>query len=160
MKTRGIYAGSFDLLTVGHVWMIEQGAQIFDELVIGIGVNAGKKPMFNVYEREEMINGATRHVKNLICIDNFSGYLFNFARRYQATHLLRGIRNNSDFEYEQTMRHLNGDFSPALQTVFLMPPREIAEVSSSTVKGLIGPEGWQEIVKAFVPANVFKELTK
>lgn len=139
--------------------MIEQGAQLFDELVVGIGVNPKKKPMFNVEEREGMIDGATRHVKNLIAIDDFSGYLFNFALKYKATHLLRGIRNSSDFEYEQTMRHLNGDFSPALQTVFLMPPREIAEVSSSTVKGLIGPEGWQEIIKPFVPDNVFKELT-
>lgn len=140
--------------------MIEQGALLFDELVIGIGVNPDKKSMFDVKEREDMIDGASRHIQNIFAIDHFSGYLFNFAHEYQATHLLRGIRNNSDFEYEQTMRHLNGDFSPALQTVFLMPPREIAEVSSSTVKGLIGPEGWQEVVKPFVPANVFEGLTQ
>lgn len=160
MKTTGIYAGSFDLLTVGHLWMIEQGAQLFDELVIGIGVNPAKKTMFTDVERVEIICGATNHIENIPVVGVFEGYLFNFARQYEATHLLRGIRNGSDFEYEQTMRHLNGDFDPALQTVFLMPPREIAEVSSSTVKGLIGPEGWEEIVQKYVPHNVFKVLTK
>ena len=87
-------------------------------------------------------------------------YLINYARGIGAQFILRGIRCESDYEFERVMRNVNGDFDPHITTVFLMPPRDIAEVSSSMVKGLIGPEGWEAIVKQYVPAPVFKRLKR
>lgn len=138
--------------------MIERGAELFDELVIGIGINPDKRAMFTEEERHDMILGATANIQNIAAVGSFEGYLFDFAEQCNATHLLRGIRNGADFEYERTMRNLNRDFSLGIETVFLMPPRELAEISSSTVKGLIGPKGWQRIIKPMVPENVYLHL--
>jgi phosphopantetheine adenylyltransferase len=71
---------------------------------------------------------------------------------------VRAIRDTRDFEFERGMRHINQDLHPEITTVFLMPPRQIAEVSSSLVKGMVGPEGWQEVVQQYVPAPVFQLL--
>ena len=87
-------------------------------------------------------------------------YLIHFAQSIGATHLLRGIRSESDYEYERTMRHINGDLGVNICTVFLMPPRDVAEVSSSMVKGLVGPEGWQTVVRQYVPPPVYKALLR
>jgi pantetheine-phosphate adenylyltransferase/8-oxo-dGTP diphosphatase len=72
--------------------------------------------------------------------------------------VLRGIRSESDYEYERTMRHINSDLDRNICSVFLMPPRDIAEVSSSMVKGLVGPDGWQEVVRKYVPEPVYRRL--
>ena len=72
--------------------------------------------------------------------------------------MLRGIRDTSDYEYEKTLRHINSDISPEITTVFLMPPREIAEVSSSIVKGLVGSEGWEKVLGKYVPDCVLQKL--
>jgi pantetheine-phosphate adenylyltransferase len=87
-------------------------------------------------------------------------YLMDFARSVKATHVLRGIRSGSDYEFERSMRYINGDIEKSICTVFLMPPRDIAEVSSSMVKGLVGPVGWQNIVRKYVPPPVYKRLVK
>ncbi|HTR43891.1 MAG TPA: hypothetical protein VMH87_19950, partial [Pseudomonadales bacterium] len=75
-----------------------------------------------------------------------------------ATHILRGIRSESDYEYERTMRNINGDMDPQICSIFLMPPRDIAEVSSSMVKGLAGPKGWQKVVRKYVPSPVYRRF--
>lgn len=154
----GVYAGSFDPLTVGHLWMIEEGTRLFERLVVAIGINSEKRYSFTLEERLEMLRASTRDFPN-VTIDSFSNlYLVDFARTIKATHILRGIRSQADYEFERTMRNINGDFDPTICTAFLMPPRHIAEVSSSMVKGLIGPAGWKEIVKQYVPPPVFRKL--
>ena len=72
--------------------------------------------------------------------------------------MLRGIRTAGDYEYERTMRYVNSDLNPGITTVFLQPPREFVEISSSVVKGLIGPDGWETAVKRYVPDPVFEKL--
>jgi pantetheine-phosphate adenylyltransferase len=74
--------------------------------------------------------------------------------------VLRGIRSSGDYEYERVMRHINADMAPEITTVFLMPPRDIAEVSSNMIKSLIGPDGWEDIVRRYVPEPVFAMLAK
>ena len=83
------------------------------------------------------------------------GFLVEFARRLGATHLLRGIRNTVDFEYEKSMDRMNARMEPGLRTVYLMPPPELEEISSSMVRGFVGVQGWQRWVQECVPANVF-----
>jgi len=85
-------------------------------------------------------------------------YLIDYAESVGVTHILRGIRSAGDYEFERTMRNINGDLDDGICTVFLMPPRNIAEVSSSMVKGLIGPSGWRKIVRKYVPAPVYRRL--
>ncbi len=96
-----------------------------------------------------------------VSVTSFSNqYLIEYARSVKATHILRGIRSESDYEYERTMRNINGDLDSAICSVFLMPPRDIAEVSPSMVKGLIGPKGWQKVVRKYVPEAVYRSLAK
>jgi pantetheine-phosphate adenylyltransferase len=155
---RAVYAGSFDPLTNGHLWMIREGAKIFDELIVAIGINPDKHYTFTLADRLALLNecvGGEAGVR----IESFENkFLVRYADEIDAHFILRGIRTESDYDYERGMRYINADLQPQITSVFLMPPREIAEVSSSFVKGLIGPEGWTGIVKQYVPRPVFDAL--
>ena len=156
----GVYAGSFDPVTVGHLWMVEQGVALFDRLVVAIGINPEKRYTFPLEDRQAMLRETLRRFRNL-SVTSFSNlYLINYAQEIGATHILRGIRSESDYEYERTMRNINGDLDSGICTVFLMPPRHIAEVSSSMVKGLVGPKGWKRVVREYVPKPVYRHLIK
>ncbi len=160
-KTKlGVYAGSFDPITIGHLWMIEQGVRLFDKLAVAIGVNPDKKYSFPLEERLDMLRESTRRFPNVSVAAFSNRYLIHYAQSLGATHILRGIRTESDYEFERTMRNINGDLDSGICTVFLMPPRGIAEVSSSMVRGLIGPVGWQKIVRKYVPDPVYRRLLK
>lgn len=153
---RAVYAGSFDPITNGHLWMIEHAASLFDELIVAIGVNPQKRAMFDLPQRLTMLRDATKHFSN-VRIDSFENlFLVHYAQQVEANFILRGIRNEDDYSYERGMRYVNAEFSPGILTVFLMPPREYAEISSSFVKGLVGPQGWQEIVPRYIPSGVFR----
>ncbi len=153
-----VYAGTFDPLTVGHLWMIEQGAKLFNKLIIAIGTNPEKHCMFSADDRVLMLRRSVERFGN-VEVDRFANqFLITYAQSIGAQFILRGIRTESDYEYERVMRNINGDLNSGITTVFLMPPRGIAEVSSSMVKGLIGPEGWETIVKKYLPKPVFEKL--
>lgn len=160
MRTRAVYGGSFDPITNGHVWMIEQAAKVFDEVWIAIAHNPDKKYTFTLEERVAMIKMlyGDRVPFEIAWIGN--SYLVDYAQQVHATHLLRGIRGAADAEYERGMRNINGDLHPNVQTVFLMPPRELCEVSSSMVKGMVGPEGWEKAVARYVPRATMYALEK
>jgi pantetheine-phosphate adenylyltransferase len=159
-KRIGVYAGSFDPLTIGHLWMIEQGVSLFDRLIVSVGVNPQKRCTFSLDERLDMLRESLKQFRN-VAVTSFSNrYLIEYAQTVRATHILRGIRSESDYEYERTMRHINGDLDIRIVSVFLMPPRHIAEVSSSMVKGLVGPKGWQKVVRPYVPGPVYRRLLK
>lgn len=153
---KAVYAGSFDPITNGHLWMVEKGSHLFDELIVAIGENPEKKYTFSFDERLRVLRESVKGIAN-ISVNSFENqFLVNYARTVGAQFILRGIRDSRDYEFERGMRHFNDDLQPDITTVFLMPPREIAEVSSSLVKGLVGPEGWQEIVRRYVPAPVYE----
>lgn len=157
---RAIYAGSFDPATNGHMWVIEQGARLFDELVVVIGQNPAKKGHWPVEERLAILAACCAHLPN-VQVRRFDGrYLVRVAAELGAKYLLRGVRNATDFAYEQTIRNVNADLEPSVETVFVMTPRELAEVSSSTVRGMVGFEGWKEVVKGYVPTPVYERMIK
>jgi pantetheine-phosphate adenylyltransferase len=138
--------------------MIEQGVALFDRLVVAVGINPEKRYTFPLEDRLEMLRESVKDIRN-VSVNSFSNlYLIHYAQQIGATHILRGIRSESDYEYERTMRNINGDLDSGICTVFLMPPRDIAEVSSSMVKGLVGPKGWQRVAKKYVPKPVYRHL--
>ena len=140
--------------------MVEQGVALFDRLVVAVGINSDKRYTFPLEDRLAMLQESLKGIRN-VSVASFSNlYLIDYAQQIGATHILRGIRSGSDYEYERTMRNINGDLDPNICTVFLMPPRDIAEVSSSMVKGLVGPKGWQRVAKKYVPEPVYRHLIK
>ncbi|MEO8613941.1 MAG: pantetheine-phosphate adenylyltransferase [Luteolibacter sp.] len=158
MRT-AVYAGSFDPLTNGHLWMIEQGLEMFDHLIVAIGNNPSKRYSFTVKERLELLHASTKTSERLVIAHFDNRYLVDYAKKMGAKYILRGIRSPNDYEYERVMRHINADMAPEVTTVFLMPPRDIAELSSNMIKGLIGPTGWEETVCRYVPEPVFRSLS-
>ena len=157
MRT-AVYAGSFDPPTNGHLWMIEQGLEIFDRLIVAIGSNPAKSYSYTIPERLEMLRASLRQFDRLEIVHFDNRYLVDYAAKMDAAYILRGIRSSNDYEYERVMRHINADMAPKITTVFLMPPRDIAELSSSMIKSLTGPVGWEETVKRYVPPQVFEVL--
>ena len=153
-----VYAGTFDPLTVGHLWMITEGSRLFDKLIVAIGINPDKRTLFSTQERLAMLVDSTRGLPNIAAETFTNQYLINYAHGAGARYILRGVRNETDYTYERGMRNINGDLGSGITTVFLMPPRDIAEVSSSMVKGLVGPEGWEQVVEKYVPGPVFEKL--
>ncbi|MBI2105299.1 pantetheine-phosphate adenylyltransferase [Candidatus Woesearchaeota archaeon] len=155
---KAVYAGSFDPLTNGHLWMIKEGARLFDELIVAIGINPDKKYTFSLDDRINMLRKSTKKFPN-VTVDSFENeFLVNYASSIDAQYMLRGIRTGGDYEYERGMRYINSDLNSQIVTPFLMPPRELVEVSSSFVKGLIGPNGWEEVVESYIPRNVYNNL--
>lgn len=155
-----VYAGSFDPPTQGHMFMIERGSQLFGKLIVAAGDNPNKQYTFTTEERLDMLRACTEGFEN-VSVDHFRDrFLVDYARSVGANYILRGIRNQHDYEFERAMRNVNEDLTPDVTSVFLMPPREMCEVSSSFVKGLVGPKGWQEVIKPYVPAPVYEALLR
>ena len=157
---RAVYAGSFDPLTLGHLWMVEQGRRLFDELVVAIGINPDKKYLFSLDERLDTLREVTSGFPNVRVASFENLFLVHYARQVEATFILRGIRNEQDYGYERGMRYVNAEFDDSIQTVFLVPPRDLVEVSSSFVKGLVGPRGWQDVVRKYVPEPVYRAFLR
>lgn len=155
---RAVYAGSFDPPTNGHMYMISQGSRLFDELIVAVGVNPDKNYRFSLEDRMSFLNEITKSFPNVRITSFSKKYLVHYAEEMKADALLRGIRNSQDLIFEQAMRNVNSDMNPDITSVFLMPPRHLADISSSFVKGLVGPEDWQDLVARFVPEVVLKAL--
>ncbi|MBX3323830.1 MAG: pantetheine-phosphate adenylyltransferase [Phycisphaeraceae bacterium] len=158
MSQVAVYAGSFDPPTNGHVWMIEQSAALFDRLIVAVAQNPEKSYSYSLKQRLGWLRTVLRKHPNVEVASIENEFLAHYARKVGAAFVIRGIRHEADYQYERGMRYVNSDLNPGLTTVFLMPPRELCEISSSFVKGMIGPEGWEEIVSRYVPAEVFADL--
>jgi len=158
MNGRAVYAGSFDPPTNGHVWMIEQGAQLFDELIVAVAKHPEKEYTFEIEERIAWLEEIAARHENVKVASIQNEFLAHYAKRVNANFVIRGIRHEDDYQYERGMRYVNSDLNPDLTTVFLMPPRTLCELSSSFVKGMIGPEGWAPVVQRYVPSAVFERL--
>jgi len=155
---KGVYAGSFDPITNGHMYMIHQGAALFDELIVAIGINPDKRYTFTLEERMVFLTRCCKSIPNVTLTHFSNKFLVDFAREKGAGYILRGVRNPADYEYERAMRYINADLNPKVTTVFLVPPREISEVSSSFVKGLVGPRGWEKVVRDYLPPPIYKHF--
>jgi len=153
-----VYAGSFDPVTNGHLWMIEEGRKLFDRLTVAIGANPAKTYTFSLKKRIQLLEETIPPAPSIEVRHFDHRYLVDYATEIGAGYILRGIRSPNDYDYERVMRHINADIRPDVTTVFLIPSRQVAEVSSSMVKGLVGPDGWESQVRRYVPDAVFLAL--
>ena len=152
---KGIYAGSFDPPTNGHLWMIEQGAKLFCKFYVAIGQNSQKSYTFSLDERTEMLRELCAEFDNVEIVHFENKFLVKYAESIGVDYILRGIRNEKDYTYERGMRYVNSNMNNIIQTLFMMSPRFLVEVSSSLVKGLVGSDGWEQIVREYVPESIY-----
>lgn len=132
---------------------------MFDELVVVLAVNPDKRGLFSLEQRQRLMAMLLADMpENVRPATVEQGFLVDFARREGAGFLLRGIRNTKDFEYEKSMARMNARMESDIRTVFLMPPGELEEISSTMVKGFIGVPGWERWVQSCVPPCVFDAI--
>lgn len=151
-----VYTGTFDPLTLGHLNVIERGSRLVESLVVGIGINPQKNPLFTNEERIEMIEDAVRPLGN-VTVQVFRGLAVHFVRQCGSRLMLRGMRSLSDLEAEFTMTLANRKLDPDIETIFLMAGEEYAHISSSLIKQIAILGGANEL-QQFVPALVAKKL--
>ena len=153
MKT-AIYPGSFDPITLGHLNIITRAASIFDRLIVCVGYNQKKSPMFTAQERVEMIRKATSHLPN-VEVEASDELLAHYARRKGACVVVKGLRAVSDFESEFTMSLINKKLNPELDTMFLTADSQYMYLSSSMVKEL-GKYGAE--LSDFLPQEIIPDF--
>ncbi len=148
-----LYPGSFDPFTNGHIDLVERAARIFDRVIVTVAVNSKKQALFTGDERVKQIRDAIAEKPwaAQVEVEQFTGLLINFANEKNATVLLRGVRQISDFESEFQMALTNRRLSPNLDTLFLMPDENHAITSSSIVKEVAS---WGGDISSFVPSNI------
>jgi pantetheine-phosphate adenylyltransferase len=131
----GVYPGTFDPITLGHMDIIRRGAKLVDELVIGVTTNAAKSPMFADEERIEMVKREVAAIGNgNIRVVGFNSLLMDFAESLGATTVIRGIRGVTDFEYEYQLTGMNRQLNNRVETVFLMADVSLQPIASRLVK--------------------------
>lgn len=155
-KRIGVYPGTFDPVTKGHLDIIERGLKLFDSLVVAVATSPVKEPLFNVTERVKMIEKEVAGVKN-VRVESFDGLLIEYLTLKRSKTILRGLRVMSDFEYEFQMALTNRKLAPDIETVFMMTREDYAPMSSRFIKEIARLKG---SVGAFVTPNVSKMLEK
>lgn len=157
----GLYAGSFDPVTNGHVDVVRAAAAFCGRIVVAIGVHPGKSPLFSLEEKTAFIVDATREIARQsgcgVEVVSFDGLAVNAAHEHGATLLLRGLRDGSDFDYEMQMAGMNRAMAPEIQTVFLPASPEVRHITGTLVRQIAS---MQADVSAFAPHAAATALRK
>jgi pantetheine-phosphate adenylyltransferase len=151
-----VYTGSFDPVTLGHLHIIERSAQLYEALVIGVGMNSAKQSLFDTDERLELLRKVTSHLPH-VRVEAFDGLAVDFVRSIGAKVMVRGVRPLTDIAGEFTMMMANRQLDPEIETVFLMADEEYAHVSSSLIKQ-IAALGHGRSLERFVPVSIIEPL--
>ena len=154
MKTIAIYPGSFDPITNGHIDLIHRACKLFDEVIIAITQNASKTSLLSIDQRIKAVEASITSISNTRVL-SFNSLLVDFARDHKAQIIIRGLRAVSDFEYEFQLSGMNKRLNPRIETLFMTPSEEFANISSSLVREIFSLGG---DVSAFVPTPVEKIL--
>lgn len=160
--TVGIYAGSFDPITYGHISIIDHASIAFDSVIVAVGMNSNKKHLLKQDTRLSLVRTVTSGFKN-VQVMSFSGMLATFCKNLnkQKTVIVRGLRAVSDFESEMAISYLNSKVEPDIPTVFFPTPAELAFVSSSAVRELLKHKDEKEAInalKSYVPRFVIETI--
>lgn len=151
----GLYPGTFDPITNGHMDIIGRAVKLVDKLVIGVAVNAGKQPSFSVTERVEMVKNLTKTLGDRVTVMDFDTLLIHFAQKVKAQIIIRGLRAVADFEYEFQMTAMNQQLNREIETVFLMADPRHQAIASRLVKEIAQLGG---NISPFVDADIATKL--
>jgi pantetheine-phosphate adenylyltransferase len=159
MDKLAVYPGSFDPITNGHLDLLERALKIFDRIVIAIAANPGKKPLFTLEERIDMIKASLvgHPLESRVEVDTFRGLLVEYVKSAKANAIVRGLRAISDFEYEFQMALMNRKLSTEVETLFLMTGMRYIYISSTIIKEVVLSGG---CVTGLVPEPVEKKLAE
>lgn len=157
MKTC-VFAGTFDPFSKGHEYVVEKCLEIFDKVVIAIGVNVDKTPTFSLEERERIIKSVYNDER--VEVASFDGMLTEFMKERGIKFNVRGIRNEDDYKYENTMAKYNSDMYPEIVSVFIPTPNRLSYVSSSAIRNVLklNSDATKYLPEAAV--NVVNEIVK
>lgn len=150
MQKIALFPGSFDPITRGHVDIISKGLGIFDRIIIGIGSNTSKKPLFSIEQRMEWIRRVFEGESRLD-VRSYEGLTVSFCKELNANYIIRGLRSGLDFEYEQSIAFANKEMEPGIETVFLLSSPSYSNISSTIVRDIIVNKG---DYSKFVPAGI------
>ncbi|MCB0803540.1 MAG: pantetheine-phosphate adenylyltransferase [Flavobacteriales bacterium] len=150
MKKIAVFPGSFDPITLGHVSVIKRAIPLFDEIIVAIGNNAEKKYMFDLKQRETWIKGAFKK-ESKISVDIYHGLTVDYCEKKQSKYILRGLRNQQDFEFERTIAQMNKKLNDEIETIFLFTEVEYSAINSTVVRDIIRNGG---DAHQFLPSNI------
>jgi len=156
MSKIALFPGTFDPFTLGHLDIVNRGLNMFDEVVVAIGVNTGKKHMFSLEQREQWIKEIFENEPR-VRVASYEGLTAKYAEQIGAQFILRGLRTNQDFTYEKQIAYVNEDMSPTINSVFLMSHQTNATVSSTIVRDLIQFGGDYE---KYLPTSICKAIKR
>jgi pantetheine-phosphate adenylyltransferase len=153
----GVYPGTFDPITLGHIDIIRRGAHLVDRLVIGVTTNPSKEPMFSIAERLAMVGREVDGLGTNIAVVEFDSLLMDFAESQGASMIIRGLRAVADFEYEFQMAGMNQQLNDDIETVFLMADVSLQPIASRLVKEIARYGGR---IDKFVPPGVVADVAR
>lgn len=151
-----IYPGTFDPITNGHLDLVRRALTMFDQLIVAVGHNPEKRPLFSIDERLAMVRDSLAEYNN-IAVEAFTGLTAEFAAKRDVVAIVRGLRAVSDFEFEFQMALMNRHLAPGIETVYLMPNEKYTYLSSTIIKDVARYGG---DISRFVPAPVARVLAK
>ena len=150
MEKIAVFPGSFDPFTVGHENIVLRALDLFDRIIVAIGVHSTKQPLLKIESRVEIVKQVFSS-NELVSADSFEGLTVDYCRKVGATHMLRGIRTSADFEYERAIAQINKQMLPSVESVFLLTTPEHTPVNSTIIRDIIRNGGDASL---FLPKGV------
>lgn len=155
MAKIGMFTGSFDPMTNGHLDLIARASQLFDQLYVGLFYNKNKQGFFDIATRQRILEEVLQDYTNVTVVAAHDRLVVDLAQELGVTHLVRGLRNATDLEYEANMDYFNRRLAPELETVYLVAKQDLQPISSSRVRELIH---FNADISAYVPLAVINEV--
>jgi pantetheine-phosphate adenylyltransferase len=149
-KKIAVFPGSFDPFTIGHEDIVLRALDLFDQIIIAIGIHSIKQPLHKIEERVKMVNKVFEHYDQ-VSADSFKGLSVDYCKKVNATHMLRGIRTAADFEYERAIAQINKKMLPTVESIFLLTSPEHSPINSTIIRDIIRNHG---DVTQFIPQGI------
>ena len=154
MSRIAIFPGSFDPVTIGHVDIVKRSVDLFDKIIIGLGINSTKQTMFSAEQRLEWLKNTFKNMST-VEVRSYEGLTVNFCKQQSAKYILRGLRTSTDFQFEKAIAQMNQLLEEEIETVFILSSPQYSPVSSTIVRDIIRHGG---NVSQFLPENVKPKL--
>jgi len=150
MQKVAVFPGSFDPITIGHENIVLRALDLFDQIIVAIGIHSTKQPLLKIEARVKMVSKVFNSYDN-VGVDSYEGLTVDYCRKVNATHMLRGIRTSADFEYERAIAQINKKMLPTVESIFLLTSPEHTPINSTIIRDIIRNGG---DASQFLPAGI------